>query len=261
MNSKKKRTIDLDNNFGDDFEVKYEELSPITYKLDPKPSKKKEPDLSIVDINTDYLYPPSDENDIYDNDTYSDFDTDDLSVNRYTRKRRKRNKLTPLAAPIKKSGKAIYNIAYTLLQNLSVILIFAIIIYMAVNFLRGSAPYGDIIEEIQTKNFSKMLVSYFGFAACLIIYELFSALWAMTKVRVRDEYGRHKEDVGRGLFSFIFIYACSYACFLLSSHIPELDNIMQGIKGATEVFGSMHNVLFGLCAAGVISCLLRKYQL
>ncbi|MBO5461037.1 MAG: hypothetical protein J5983_04495 [Ruminococcus sp.] len=265
MKSNKKLTYDLTDSFGDDFEVKYEEDSPITYKLEPKPAKrkKKKPDLSVVDVNTDYLYTIPDE-EVYDED--EDYDEEEYydeepAYHHSSKKRKRRSGVTPLAAPIKKSGKAVYNIAYTILHNLSVLLILAIIIYMSVNFLRGSAPYGDLIEEIQTRDFSQMLVSYYGFTACLILFELLSALWAMTKERVRDEYGRHKEDVGRGLFSFIFTYVCSYACFLLSNHIPELNLIAQGMKGAAEVFGSMHNVLFGLCAAGVISCLIRKYRL
>ena len=71
----------------------------------------------------------------------------------------------------------------------------------------------------------------------------------------------YKEDVGRGMFSFFFIYICSYGAFLVNNWIPERFESLQGIRGALDVFGSMHNVLFGLCAAGVISCLFRKYSL
>lgn len=168
---------------------------------------------------------------------------------------------TPLAAPIKKGGKTIYRISRTLLRNLSLILILAIIGLLTYNFLRGSAPYGDIENAVSSQNYTQMLAAYFVIAAFFLLFELLSALWAMSKVRVRDEFGVYKEDVGRGLFSFVFIYVCSYASFWGSRWIPEIHDVLKGVRGALDVFGSMHNVLFGICAAGVISCLLRKYSL
>ena len=83
--------------------------------------------------------------------------------------------------------------------------------------------------------------------------------WAMTRVRVRDGRKTYKEDTGRGLFSFIFIYVCSYASFWINQIIPQSPDVLKGIRGALDVFGSMHNALLGLCLAGVISCLVRKY--
>ena len=62
------------------------------------------------------------------------------------------------------------------------------------------------------------------------------------------------------MFSFIAVFVSSYAAFLFNRFIPESPEILYGIKGALDVYGSLHNVLFGLCAAGVISCLVRKYS-
>lgn len=272
MSSKKKKSLDLMDGFGDDFEVSYEEETPFTYKLESEPhniKKKHGIDLNVVNIHSDTIYDDSfdtltegyDED--FDEDDYDedDYDEDYRHHSRSSSKRKKRKKMTPIAAPIKKSGRAVYNFSYTLLRNLSLILTIAIIVVMSVNFLRGSAPYGDITEELQNQVFSQKLMGYFAVAACLILYELLAALWTMSRARVRDEFGRHREDVGRGLSSFIFIYICSYASFLISSHIPEFNEVVEGIKGALTVFGSMHNVLFGICAAGVVSCLLRKYRL
>lgn len=245
MSSKKKKTIDLIDHFGDDFEVSYEDDFE-------EASYNKQDNYKYDD---DYI-------DAYD-DEYEDDEDDDYNYNQsYHSSRKKRTKkMTPIAAPIKKSTKAAYRLIQTLLRNLSLALILAIIVYMAVNFIKGSVPYGNIEEELHTQDFSYKLVGYFAVAACLIFYEILAALWTMSKARVRDQYGRHKEDVGRGLFSFIFIYLCSYAAFLLSSHIPEIHDAVLGAQGALTVFGSMHNVLFGICTAGVISCLLRKYHL
>lgn len=244
MSSKKKKSIDIINSFsdsfGDDFEVLYEDDN----------SEDNYYDSRIY--HDDYC-----EDDFYDNNYEDDYDAPHR-----TRSKRKRKKSTPIAAPIRKSAKTASNLIYTMLGNLSLVLILVIAAYMAVNFLKGSAPYGDIEAELKTQNFSHKMIGYFGVTAGLILYELLSALWSMTKERVRDSYGEHfKEDVGRGLFSFFFIYACSYGSFILSSRIPETNDIVLGIQGALSVFGSMHNVLFGLCTAGIISCLLRKYHL
>ncbi len=183
------------------------------------------------------------------------------SAKRRGRSKRRSYRPTRLAAPIQKGGNAIFRLVRTVVRNLSALLILAIIILMTYNFLRGSTPYGDIKEEIQTNAYTLRLVSYLLVPACLILFELCSMLWTMSRVRVRDEYGTYKEDVGRGLFSFIFIYVCSYAAFLVNEWIPEIHEVLIGFKGALDVFGSMHNALFGLCLAGVISCLFRKYSL
>ena len=103
------------------------------------------------------------------------------------------------------------------------------------------------------------LAAYLCIALIFILFEFIALLWSMTKVRVRDASGTWKEDAGRGLSSFIFVFASSYLAFLLYRFLPETPEFLYGLKGALEVYGSMHNVLFGLCAAGVISCLLRKY--
>lgn len=178
-----------------------------------------------------------------------------------SRSRQKRGGQTPIAAPIQKGGRTAYRISRSIVRNLSVILILVITGFLAYNFLRGSAPYGDIESAVISRNYTLILASYFAIAAFFILFELFSALWAMTRVRVHDETGFYKEDVGRGMFSFFFIYICSYGSFWVNNWIPERYEFLRGIKGALDVFGSMHNVLFGLCAAGVISCLFRKYSL
>ncbi len=254
--------------FDDDFEVTYEEEIPFHYNT------------SNVDLNTDSVTPyyADDFEDAYDDDRYEeeyddayedcydedyddeydapyngkyddeyedDYDDGDddydnrrsrkyrdsssraVSGTRRRKKRRRSYRPTRLAAPIQKGGNTLLRIVQTIVRNLSALLILAIIGLMAYTFLRGSAPYGDLKQEISSNNYTIRL----------------------------------KEDVGRGLFSFIFIYICSYASFLVNEWIPEIHDILIGLKGALDVFGSMHNALFGLCLAGVISCLFRKYSL
>lgn len=274
--------------FSDDFEVTYEEDISSKYKVNPESDEaprsgagadtitqpmprvrnSRRYDLSIEDPDdgSDGYY---DSRDDYEDDDYDrpgngrrrGSRSDYREPVRVSHARRKRSGQTPIAAPIKKGGRTVYRISQTIFRNLSVILILAITGFMAYNFFRGSAPYGDIENAVVSQNYTLVLASYFAVAAFFIIFELFSALWAMTRVRVYDETGYYKEDVGRGMFSFFFIYICSYGAFLVNNWIPERFESLQGIRGALDVFGSMHNVLFGLCAAGVISCLFRKYSL
>ena len=115
------------------------------------------------------------------------------------------------------------------------------------------------MEMIRTQQPSITLLSYLCVAVLFLLFELISLLWSMTRVRVRNGIDSWKEDTGRGFFSFILVFAASYLAFLLSPLIPDAPEAVYGVKGALEVYGSMHNVLFGLCAAGVISWIVRKY--
>ena len=263
MNSSPK---DFDN-FSDDFEVTYEEELSFQYNLDPededriqdqdRPDTTTQPmrqvrqngrrfDLSIENPDNGYAPPKN-----HSNHNRRRQYRDPAPSPRASQMRRGQ---TPLAAPIQKGGKTVSRISHSLFRNLSLILLLVIIGFMAYNFFRGSAPYGDIQNEIASQNYTEVMASYLVVAAFFILYELLSALWAMTRA------GYYREDTGRGMFSFFFIYICSHGAFFISNWIPETTDFLRGAKGALEVFGSMHNVLFGLCAAGVISCLIRKYS-
>lgn len=252
-----------DHNYDDDYDDRYDDEYNDEYD-----------DRYDDEYDDDYDDRYDDDYDEEDDDRYSqDYGRDyDRYDNRYDRKhrnpasRRKKKsrrsyRPTRLAAPIQKGGNTLLRIVQTIVRNLSALLILAIIVLMVYTFLRGSAPYGDLKQEISTNDYTIRLASYIAVAAFFILYELCSMLWTMTRVRVRDSFGTYKEDVGRGLFSFIFIYICSYASFLVNEWIPEIHEILIGFKGALDVFGSIHNALFGLCLAGVISCLFRKYSL
>ena len=147
-----------------------------------------------------------------------------------------------------------------LLQQLSVLLILATTIFVLYNFWRASTPYGDIQESIRKKSISQTLAAYLCIAAIFLFFEFISLIWTMTRVRVRENGRTIKEDTGRGLFSFLLVFITSYLCFLFSHFLPDSPEIIYGIKGAFDVYGSLHNALLGLCAAGVISCLIRRHM-
>lgn len=171
--------------------------------------------------------------------------------------RRKADLLSPLKSTAKYGGKTIYKTASILIRFVSLLLIAGTAAFLAYNFWKGCAPYGDPLTAVEKKNYC--LAAYAAVAGFFLLYECISFLWAMTRVRVRDGRKTYKEDTGRGLFSFIFIYVCSYASFWVNRIIPQSPAVLRGIHGALEVFGSMHNALLGLCLAGAISCLVRKY--
>ena len=270
--SDKKEFSDI---FDDDFEVTYEDDSGITLDITDASrtyERRKPREMTGSDFDTDY------DDDYYEDDIDDYYDEDDSHKSTYDERRhrkndrsdrepssgrsssrRKKSRGVPLAAPIRKGGRTLSRLAAALVRSLTAILILAIMIYVGWTFWRASTPYGDIMEMIQTRKPTITLASYLCVAVLFILFELISLLWSMTRVRVRNGIDSWKEDTGRGMFSFIIVFVTSYLAFLLSPLIPEAPEAVYGLKGALDVYGSMHNVLFGLCAAGVVSCIVRKY--
>ena len=270
--SNKKEFSDI---FDDDFEVTYEDDSGITVDITDGSrtyERGKQREMAGSDFDTDY------DDDYYEEDIDDYYEEDDSHKSTYDERRhrkndrsdrepssgrssshRKKSRGVPLAAPIRKGGRTLSRLAAALVRSLTAILILAIMIYVGWTFWRASTPYGDIMEMIQTRKPTITLASYLCVAVLFILFELISLLWSMTRVRVRNGIDSWKEDTGRGMFSFIIVFVTSYLAFLLSPLIPEAPEAVYGVKGALDVYGSMHNVLFGLCAAGVVSCIVRKY--
>ena len=265
--SQKKEFSDL---FDDGFEVTYEE-DPGWIEVSPEEdTKDQDPGDETIAMETD-AYDAHDPYDAYDpeedqNDGARDGreyagernNTRDRSRSRRKGGRR-RGGGVPLAAPIRKGGRALSRLTSALVRGLTAILILAVSAYVTWTFYRASTPYGDILEAVESLRISRTLAAYLCAPALFLLFEFTALCWSMTRVRVRDSFGTRKEDTGRGLFSFILVFALSYLCFLLSGFLPESPEILFGIKGAVTVYGSMHNVLLGLCGAGVVSCLIRKY--
>ncbi len=284
MSSADKKISDI---FDDDFEVTYEEDPGINLDMlsgDTRRINNIRTDDTVVisdktgrdlydrssrsfsgeeyedDFEDDY----EDEDEDYEYDRRrrrsSDYDDDDYDRrNSHGRRKRRSRGGVPLAAPIQKGGKVLSKITGALLRQLSLILIFATMIYVTYTFWRASAPYGDIAESLQQRSITQTLAAYLCVVAAFLLFELISMLWTMTRVRVRSGAESWKEDTGRGFLSFIIVFVSSYMCFLFSRLLPDSPEIIYGVKGALEVYGSMHNVLLGLCAAGAVSCLIRRY--
>lgn len=282
--------------FDDDFEVTYEEEEPFTYSFDVEPITKDLSNETIVmdtphyrddkyqnDRYRDNKYRNNrydeviydrdeDEADIYDKDEYDadiyDGDEDEADIyDNFIRPRRRRRKSVPgipsLPFPAKKKAKygtkAIYHVARSVVRIVSFLITAGTLGVLAYNFWRGAAPYGDPQTILTEKNYE--LAAYAVVAAVFLLFEFIALLWSMTRMRIREGRKVYKEDTGRGLSSFIFLYIASYLSFLLCSFLPDTSGtyaVLNGIEGALDVFGSLHNMLLGLCAAGVISCLVRR---
>ncbi len=102
--------------------------------------------------------------------------------------------------------------------------------------------------------------------ACRLLWRssLSASVWVglhFILVLTGSKKGSHKgrpADKGRGLFSFIFI-GRNYLAWMLNPLVPGGPEPLQGVKSALIVYGSLHTALIGLCIAGVISCLIRKF--
>lgn len=275
MNSSKNDYSDL---FDDDFEVTYEEDPGLTLDMSSGQQKKKNARTGLEDTDPDMNFEDDGSDDFEDADMDDDYDYDyrdrnygrrrqqgqrdgsDNDSRRDSGRRRRKGGGVPLAAPIQKGGKLLSRLSSALLRQFSLFLIIITAAYVTYTFWRASAPYGDIMESVRLRSVSQTLAAYLSVAAVFLLFELFSLLWAMTRVRVRSNGESWKEDTGRGLCSFLIVFASSYASFLFSGMLPESTELLVGLKGALTVYGSTHNVLLGLCAAGVISCLIRRYK-
>ena len=251
-----KRNTDFSDIFDDDFEVTYEDVwddVPASYRRRPRSDSHAHYEAAH---KSDDIY---EDDSIYEDDDTYENQKNSMHVKDPRPSRRRSKRGVPLAAPIRKGGRVLSRAAAALIRCLTAVLILATSIYVAYTFWRASTPYGDIAESFHTRKISMTLAAYLCIALIFILFEFIALLWSMTRVRVRDASGTWKEDTGRGLSSFIFVFASSYLAFLLYRFLPETPEFLYGLKGALEVYGSMHNVLFGLCAAGVISCLVRRY--
>ncbi len=252
-------TKNLNPDFAPDFEVTFEEELPVNYDFD---SNSKEEDYT-EQIDTGLLNNPSFQN-TYDEEDYIDEEDHDYNYEHrprpykekrvYSKSKKKRHRYGP---------KNIYKNAYRVVRFVSALITAGTFFFLLFEFWRGSAPYGDSLTMVTEQNYT--LAAYLSFAFLILLYEFFVFLWSLTKVKFKVDGKTYREDHGRGLTSFIFLYIASYISFLLCSFLPEhLElgryNFLNGLKGSLDVFGSMHNVLLGLCVAGVASCIARKHM-
>ncbi len=190
--------------------------------------------------------------------TLSELDENTKSTGKNTRRKRRKapNLVSPAAKTVKTGGKIVYNLVNILLRTATLILTAVIFYLLAENFWKNHSAYGDVFRAFIEKNY--ILAAYAGIALFLLLFEFFTFLLVLTGSKKSDHRDR-RLDTGRGLFSFIFIYAGSFLSYLLNELIPSLPAFLQGVRGALNVYGSIHTQLLPLCIAGIVSCLIRRF--
>ncbi len=175
------------------------------------------------------------------------------------RQNNRRDRLTlafPAARSVKTGGRIICKLVNLLLRSAALILTAIIIYTLTMNFWKDHSAYGSLFQVFTRENY--ILTAYLAVAGFLLLFELTAFLLILFAGKKTDRRGI-RYDTGRGLFSFVFIYAGSYLSFFLNSLIPASPAPLQGIQGALLVYGSMRSALLPLCIAGVISCLIRRF--
>lgn len=202
----------------------------------------------------------NDDDDDYEDvvSTLSELDQNEKRNGKNGKKKRRKapNLAAPAAKTVKTGSKVVCKIVNLLLRTAALTLTALIFCLLAENFWKNHGAYGDVFYAFIEKNY--ILCAYAGIALFLLLFEFFTFLMILTGSRKRDRQDR-RIDTGKGLFSFIFIYACSFLSYLLNGLIPSSPSPLQGIQGALNVYGSLHTLLFPLCTAGIISCLIRKF--
>lgn len=278
MGNKKKQTNEFDNYFDDDFEVVYEDLEDLGSYLSEDSSDNNDDydDYDDYDGDTDYYDDYDDDYDYDDDDDYDD-DYDDYDYNnngRDSKKKKRNDKQDPDSKKSKKKkrrglpnvGKPVANIAKTginatkklvgtILRAATLILIAIIILLLLKTFLTHAGTYGKILLLGQTKDAT--LIAYLAVGGVLIGYELLNFFWAASRTRARSR-SNNRLDTGRGLLSFVIIYAGSYLAAMFSHLIPSSPSWLTGVQGGLSIYGGLKATLLPLCIAGVVSCVVRK---
>ena len=271
MGNKKKQTNEFDNYFDDDFEVVYEDLEDLGSYLSENSSDNNDDydDYDGYDGDTDYYDDYDDDDDDYDDDDY-----DYNSNGRDSKKKKRNDKQDPDSKKSKKKkrrglpnvGKPVANItktginatkklAGTILRAATLILIALIILTLLKAILSNAGSYGKILLLGQTKD--TILIAYLAVGAVLVGYELLNFFWAASRTRARSRHN-NRLDTGRGLLSFVIIYAGSYLAAMFSHLIPSSPSWLTGVQGGLSIYGGLKATLLPLCIAGVASCVVRK---
>lgn len=271
---------DLPEDDNDDYEDVLQKLADLDKEYETsyhsrEPHGKKRHDRSS-EYDKDY------DDDGYDDDGYDydddyddddcDYDDDDYDDSRRRskkgkraeskQKKKKRRKMPNLLSPVSKTakagGKAAFKIANLILRAATLILIAIIFCLLAVNFWKNYGAFGSIATAVAEKNYA--LAAYAAVAVFLLLFELITFFRVLSGSKKSGRKGRYV-DTGRGLFSFLLIYAGSLLSALFYGLIPASPQPLAGVSGALLVYGSLRSTLFALCVAGVISCLIRKFAI
>lgn len=229
--------------FDDDFEVIYEgEL----------------PDLSVDEPEDDDYYDVLSNLSELDHTKKIDYvrENADTSLLRKMKQDRRRKRRTPdLVSPAAKTAragaktlkagtKAVLRLTGLALKGASLILTAMIFWILVRTFWQNHSALGDPMSAVTEQNYA--LAAYGGIALFLLLVEGIT-FFTVLSCRQRS-----------GLFSFLFLYIGAFTSSLVYTLVPASPEPLQGVQAALLVYGSLRGPLLPLCAAGVISCLIRR---
>ena len=283
----KKKTPTASDVFDDDFEVIYEGDLPDISIDDDDDDDYRDVLSGLSDIDhTDYIRKNDydrltkklkDKNrknsrksrnqkgkdNFFDTSYYDEDFLDDSRNGRKKEKNRRKkrgvkipNVAKPVAKTAKTGGKILFKFINFLLKMGTLLLIAWIIYLLGLHFLTNVGPFGNIISRLTAAD--QELIAYLAVAGVLLLYEIIIFFCVLGGSRKQGRDG-NTIDNGRGLTSFIIIAAGSYLSAVFASLIPQIPAALQGIQSALTVYGSLKNTLLPICAAGVVSCIIRKF--
>ena len=111
-----------------------------------------------------------------------------------------------------------------MIRFVSLLLIAGTAAFLAYNFWKGCAPYGDPLTASEEKNI--VLAAYAAVAGFFLLFECISFLWAMTRVRIRE--GRDLQRRYRTGIVFVPFHLCVLLCLILDEpHRPTISRRPQ----------------------------------
>lgn len=238
------RQEDYSQYFDEDFEVIYEGDLP---------------DLSADELEDDDYYDVLSNLSELDHTKKIDYvkeNADTSRLRKMQQKQRKKRRMPDPVSPAAKTAKAgvktlkagtkaALRIGNLVLRGSALILTVIIMWVLARNFWENHGALGNIAAAAAEQNYA--LAAYGGVALFLLLVEGITFL-AVLFSRKRS-----------GLFSFLFLYIGAFLSSLLYSLVPVSPEPLQGVQAALLVYGSLRDPLLPLCAAGVISCLTRRF--
>jgi len=245
----------IEDDFDDDFQVGYEE----NYDLDAtrifRSSGRDMDSTKPVSIrNAGRPYTDSynrNYNDTY-NDNYDDA-YDDSYDRPYTRETRSS---AGKSRGSKRRGAAAGKVTGALLRTAALILTAVIIWLLFALFRKNMSLYGD--PGTIPDNINLTLAGFLCVPAFFILFEIISFFRILSNGKVRTGRNTYRVDRGRGMFSFLFLFVCSYLSWQLSSLIPMEPELINGLRDGLMLFGTLHRTLFWIGIFGVISCIIRR---
>lgn len=172
-------------------------------------------------------------------------------------------KVTKNSTPKAYGNRHIYDTSFYVIRTASIILAVSVFVLLTANFIRGAAPYGDITTLNETLNLE--LILYLAVAVFVCLFYGLMLLFSFKRERVVKKGRTYKLDMGKGTSTYVSLYILSYLSFIVCAILPDDFEFfgytfLKGFAGALDVFGSMHNILLGMCVAGVIACKARKHM-